>query len=99
MHHGWVKQNEDGSRTECGGPGTCRVCDVELDAYRAQTTEEQRKHAAGDSSAGRMEYLHDRISELVTKHGPQHVARGMKTAEVYEAIVACLEHLTGENRT
>lgn len=35
----------------------------------------------------------DRLAELVTKHGPKFLVRGMPAYQAHEAMVACIEHL------
>ena len=92
MNHGWVTPNTDGTKARCGGPALCRTCQAEAEALCLNAGYQQQKTGV-DGSAGRMDYLYDRIAELVTSHGPRYVTRGMKRQEVYEAIVECIEAL------
>lgn len=98
MHHGHVIPNEDGSKTDCGGVEKCATCQAEKQAYLQEAGYQQSRHTYADSTPARMEYLFARIEKLVTELGPLHVVRGMKTVDVYEAIVACLEKYALEKK-
>lgn len=98
MHHGHVRPNEDGSKTDCGGVEKCATCQAEQQAYSQEANYQQSRHTYADSTASRMDYLIGRIEALVTELGPQHIVRGMRTVDVYEGIVACLEKVALEKK-
>lgn len=98
MHHGHVIPNPDGSKTDCGGVEKCATCQAEKQAYAQEAKNQQGRHTYADTTAGRMDYLIGRIEKLVTELGPQHIVRGMRTVDVYEGIVACLEKISLEKK-
>lgn len=91
MSHGHVKPNLDGSKADCGGPAECATCKAEQEAALANLKAAEKLIA--DKSAARLEYIMNRLSEVVTTYGPQPLSRGMSNVEAHEAILACVEDL------
>ncbi len=47
--------------------------------------------------AEKLEAIYEELSQLVTKHGPTHLARGMKALDANHAILECIKALIAEN--